>query len=203
MVIADNVFALTDYTHIHKINIMKILKTVFTALLICSANYLFAQRYTPVEQNSSIKFKVSHVMIFRSTVTGTFKGLKGEILFDPKDLAKCSFNVSIQAETISTGIGIRDNLLKKEAYFDAGKYQQIVIRSQSITKGIHDNSFVFSGTLTMKGVTKTISFSFTARPANSGYEFSGSFELNRLEYNVGPDNSIDKNVEVNIDVFAQ
>ena len=203
MVIADNVFALTIYTHIHKINIMKILKTVFTALLICSVNYLFAQRYTPVEQNSSIKFKVSHVMIFRSTVTGTLKGLKGEILFEPKNLGQCSFDVSVQAETINTGLGMRDNELREEKYFDVDKYKQIVIKSQSITKGLHDNMFVFSGTLSIKGVTKSISFPFTAKPANGGYEFIGSFNLNRLEYNVGPDNSIDKNVEVDIDVFAK
>jgi len=203
MVIADNVFALTVYTHIHKINIMKILKTGFTALLICSVNYLFAQRYTPVEQNSSIKFKVSHVMIFRSTVTGTFKGLKGEILFDPKNSAQSSFNVSVEAGTINSGIDMRDNHLKEEAYFDADKYKQIVIKSQNITKGLHDNTFLFSGTLSMKGVTKAISFPFTAKPANGGYEFIGSFNLNRLDYNVGPDNSIDKNVEVDVDVFAR
>jgi polyisoprenoid-binding protein YceI len=203
MVIADNVFALTDYTHVPKINIMKILKTAFTALLICCLNYVFAQHYTPVEQNSSIKFKVSHVMIFRSTVTGTFKGLKGEILFDPKNLGQCSFDVSVQAETINTGLEMRDNDLREEKYFDVDKYKQIVLKSQSITKGPHDNSFFFSGTLTMKGATKTISFPFTAKPVNGGYQFSGGFDLNRLEYNVGPDNSIDKNVEIDIDVFAR
>jgi polyisoprenoid-binding protein YceI len=63
--------------------------------------------------------------------------------------------------------------------------------------------FVFFGTLTMKGVTKTISFPFTAKAVNGGYQFSGGFDLNRLEYNVGPDNSIDKDVEIDIDVFAR
>jgi len=202
MVITDNVFALI-YLHIPKINLMKILKIAFTVLLICIANYLFAQHYVPVEQNSTIKFKVSHVMVFRSTVTGTFKGLKGEINFDQKNPSQSSFNVSVQSETINSGIDMRDNHLKEEAYFDVDKYKQIIIKSQSITKGPHDNAFVFSGTLTMKGVTKNISFPFTVKPVNGGYEFTGSFNLNRLEYNVGPDNSIDKTVEVDIDVLAK
>jgi hypothetical protein len=39
----------------------------------------------------------------------------------------------------------------------------------------------------MKGVVKTISFPLTAMPANGGYRFKGHFELNRMDYNVGPD----------------
>jgi len=182
---------------------MKSLKITFTVLLIFTTNWLFAQHYTPVEQNSTIKFKVSHVMIFRSTVTGTFKGLKGEVFFDAKNPAQSSFDVSVEAGTINSGIDMRDNHLKEEAYFDADKYKQIVIKSQNITKGPHDNTFVFSGTLTLKGVTKAISFPFTAKAVNGGYQFSGGFELNRLEYNVGPDNSIDKDVEIDMDVFAR
>jgi polyisoprenoid-binding protein YceI len=114
MVIADNIFALTGYTRVPKVDIMKILKIAFVILFISYANCLFAQHITPVEQNSTIKFKISHVMIFRSTVTGTFKGLKGEILFDPKNPGQCSFNVSVEAETISTGIEMRDNHLREK-----------------------------------------------------------------------------------------
>ena len=55
----------------------------------------------------------------------------------------------------------------------------------------------------MKGITKTISFPFTAKAENGAYQFKGNFNINRLEYNVGPDNSIDKNVEVNLDVTSR
>jgi polyisoprenoid-binding protein YceI len=55
----------------------------------------------------------------------------------------------------------------------------------------------------MKGITKNISFPFTVKPNNGGYEFTGSFNLNRLEFNVGPDNSIDKTVKVDLDVIAR
>jgi polyisoprenoid-binding protein YceI len=182
---------------------MKLLKIAITAFMICSVNYLFAQHYIPVEQSSSIKFSVSHVMVFRSTVTGTFKGLKGEIIFDAKNPAQSSVNVSVQSETINSGIGMRDNHLKEESYFDVDKYKQIIIKSQSITKGQRDNTYVFSGTLTMKGINKNISFPFTVKPNNGGYEFTGSFNLNRLEFNVGPDNSIDKTVKVDLDVIAR
>jgi polyisoprenoid-binding protein YceI len=174
-----------------------------TLILVGTTTLLFSQQYKPDGQSSTVKFQVSHQMIFKSTVNGTFKGLNGEIFFDPKILSKSVFDISVQAETINSGIGMRDNHLKDAEYFDAAKYKTITIKAQSIAKGTGDNGFIFSGTLTMKGITKTISFPFTAKPANGGYEFSGTFELNRLEYTVGTDNSIDKNVKIILDVFAK
>ncbi|WP_183574929.1 YceI family protein [Mucilaginibacter sp. X5P1] len=177
--------------------------SIIIALFICSVNIVFAQHYTPVEQSSTVQFKVSHQMIFKSTVTGTFKGLKGTVIFDPTNLTQAVFDVSIAAETINSGIGMRDNHLKEESYFDVKKYSSIIIKSQTVTKASGENTYTFTGTLTMKGVTKNISFPFTAKAQNGGYEFKGSFQLNRLEYNVGSDNSIDKNVEVDLDVIAR
>jgi len=182
---------------------MKIRFIVIMLLVLCQSGLVLAQHYTPVEQSSVIQFKVEHQMIFKSTVTGTFTGLKGTIAFDPNDLAASSFRVSVAVETINSGIGMRDNHLKKDEYFDAQKYPLISIKSQSITRGAHDGAYIFSGTLTLKGITKSISFPFAAKPLDGGYEFKGSFELNRLEYNVGPDNSIDKNVEVDLSVLAR
>jgi len=176
---------------------------IASALLVIFSNNLFAQKYMPVESGSAIRFKVSHQMIFKSTVTGTFSGLKGSITFDPDKLSQAFFDVSVAAETISSGIGMRDNDLKKDKYFDVAKYPLITIKSQSITKGMHDDTYIFTGTLTLKGTTRNISFPFTAKVVKGGYQLNGSFDLNRLEYNVGPDNSIDKMVEVDLSVLAK
>jgi polyisoprenoid-binding protein YceI len=177
--------------------------SIIVALFICLVNNVLAQHYTPVEQSSSVQFKVSHQMIFKSTVTGIFKGLKGTMTFDPSNVSGAVFDVSLAAATIESGIGMRDNHLKEESYFDVKKYPLISIKSQSIIKASGENSYTFIGTLTMKGVTKTILFPFTARAENGGYHFKGDFKLNRLEYNVGTDNSIDKNVEVDLDIVAK
>jgi polyisoprenoid-binding protein YceI len=177
--------------------------SIIVALFICSVNSGLAQRYIPVEQSSSVQFNVSHQMIFKSTVTGTFKGLKGTIVFDPSNVTGATFDISVAAGTVESGIGMRDNHLKEESYFDVKKYPLISIKSQSIIKTSGENTYTFVGALTMKGVTKTISFPFTAKAENGGYHFKGNFKLNRLEYNIGTDNSIDKNVEVDLDVVAK
>lgn len=162
-----------------------------------------AQHYKPVEEKSEVQFKVAHRMIFKSTVTGSFKGIKGTIIFDPKELSGSSFDVSIDAATISTGIGMRDNDLKKEKYFDVQHYPAIIIKSKTITKGPHENEYLLSALLTMKGKTLPIIFPFTEVQKDSGYILKGQFHINRLEFNVGPDNSIDKDVEIDLLVTVQ
>ncbi len=181
---------------------MKSFLTAITlwALLVPSA---FAQHYVPVEQNSIVQFRVSHQMIFKSTVTGSLKGLKGTIIFDPKNLPGSLFDVSVLTNTISTGTGMRDNDLKKEKYFNTPKFPLITIKSQTITRGDNDNKYTLSASLTIKGTTKSITFPFTATPQNGGYVFKGRFKINRLEFDIGPDNSIDKEVEVDLNVTAR
>ena len=162
-----------------------------------------AQRLIPVSQASVVQFRVSHKMIFRSTVTGSFSGLKGDVVFDAKDVKQAIFDVSVNAESINTGIGMRDSHLKEEDYFDTKKHPLIVIRSQKISKGNAVDTYLFTGTLTMKGITKAIAFPFTIKAIPGGYQFKGSFDINRLDYQVGPDNSIDKNVSVQLSVSAK
>jgi len=179
----------------------KYLVTVFLLPLLFSG--AMAQHYKPIQEKSEVQFKVSHQMIFKSTVTGSFKGLKGVILFDPKELSGSSFEVSIDAATISTGIRLRDNDLRKDKYFDVQQYPAIIIKSKAITKGPHENEYLLSALLTMKGKTLPISFPFTAVQKNSGYILKGQFHINRLEFNIGPDNSIDKDVEIDLMIVAQ
>ena len=172
-------------------------------LMLSPFSGVFAQHYSPVDQSSAIQFKVVNHLIFKNTVTGTFKGLKGTIVFDPKNLAASSFDVSVEVKTISTGINMRNNDLQKEKYFNEQKHPRITIKSQSITKGSGNDEYTLTASLTMKGATKTISFPFTAIPEKGGYQFKGHFQLNRMDYNVGPDNSIENKVVVDLLVMAK
>lgn len=181
------------------------MKNIIIALIITHFYFLSAlgQNYVPVEQSSTIKFRVSHQMIFKSTVNGTLGGLKGKIVFEPKNISASSINVSVEVNTINTGIGLRDHDLNKEKYFNEPKYPVITIKSQSISKAERSDQYVAVAGITIKGVTKIISIPFIAIFKNGTYQFSGKFQINRLDFNVGPDNSIDKNVEVYLSVVAK
>ena len=156
--------------------------------------------YTPIDQNSSVTFKISNLGF---TVPGSFKGLKGTISFDPQNLQQSVFDVTIDAKTVNTDNKMRDEHLKAESYFDVDKYPVIRLTSTRVASSNKKGTYIFNGKLTIKNTTKDVSFPFTADPQGDGYLFKGSFKMNRRDYNVGGFSIISNELEVFINVFAK
>ena len=51
--------------------------------------------------------------------SGVFRGLKGTVNFDEKDLANSKFDVSIDVATINTGNGMKNTHAKSDQWFEA------------------------------------------------------------------------------------
>ncbi|MGN6435000.1 MAG: YceI family protein [Agriterribacter sp.] len=141
-----------------------------------------SQHFVPKDDGSAIKFKIRN---FGINVDGSFKGLSGKIMFNPDSLAVSHFDVSIQTNTINTGIDQRDSHLQQEEYFDVSKYPTIHFISTKITPSTSKEFLFVFGKLTIKGVTKEISFPFKVTPQGDDYLFEGEFTLDRRDYNVG------------------
>lgn len=165
--------------------------TLFRTIALC--------QLTPVDQGSTVEFRIKNLGF---TVTGTFKGLSGNIAFDPKNLQANNFKVSIDANTVNTNNGLRDEHLRGETYFDVKNYPRISFASTKISPG-KNGKFVMFGKLTIKNVSKDISFPFTVTATKDGYVFSGSFTMNRRDFNVGGFSIISDELQVNLTVFAK
>ncbi len=171
----------------------------FAALAFCMAG--FAQTYTPADEDGAVKFSIKNLGI---ATAGNFKGLKGSIQFNVINLAASSFTVSVDAATLNTGINARDNHLKKEEYFDVNEYPSITFASTKIERSATQGTFIVNGNINIKGVSKSISFPFTAIEQNGGYLFSGSFKLNRRDFKVGGNSiTLSDNLTVSLAVFAK
>jgi polyisoprenoid-binding protein YceI len=172
-------------------------KIVLLTLILCFVQLAFTQ-YKPVDQGSSIKFKVKN---FGFNSGGSFGGLKGTIDFDPEKPADSKFDVTIDANSVNTDNESRDNHLREESYFDVKNYPQIRFVSSKITgKG---GNFILKGNLTIKNKTKEINFPFSISQEKDGYLFKGEFNINRKEFGVGGSSTISDNVEVMLTVHAQ
>jgi polyisoprenoid-binding protein YceI len=156
--------------------------------------------YTPIDQSSSVTFKISNLGF---SVPGSFKGLKGTISFDPNNLQLSQFDVTVDAGTVNTDNNMRDEHLKGESYFDANKYPLIHLVSTRINASNKKNTYTFFGKLTIKNTTREISFPFTADAAANGYLFKGSFKMNRKDFNIGGFSIISNELEVFINVLAK
>jgi len=130
---------------------------------------------------SEVNFEVGNLGF--NTVDGRFKKMDGMIVFNPNDLSSASFNVCLDASMIDTKNKKRDDHLKNEDFFSVEKYPEICFKSESITK--QKESYLVKGKLTMCGVTKLIEIPFTYISKT----FSGSFTINRYDYNVGTSTS--------------
>jgi polyisoprenoid-binding protein YceI len=159
-----------------------------------------AQTYKPVKEGTTVKFKIRNLGF---NTTGSFSGIGGTITFDPANLATCSFDVSVDAQTVNTGIDARDNHLRKEEYFDVKNHPHIKFVSSRVTKSTRAGTLFVYGRLTIKGVTKDISFPFTAKPIDGGYLFNGEFKLNRRDFKVGGGSTVSDNLTVMLDVTAK
>jgi polyisoprenoid-binding protein YceI len=160
-----------------------------------------SQSFTPVDSASSITFKIKNLGF---NTSGSIGGLAGVITFTPDNLAGCNFDITITTKTINTDMDMRDNHLSSEDYFDVKTYPQIRFESEKITPSNKKGTLFVFGKLTMKGVTKEISFPFTAQPLNDGYLFNGTFSLNRRDFNVGGNSAtLSDNLTITVKVMAK
>lgn len=174
------------------------MKKIILFLLIAITGKVVMAQYKPADKGSSVKFDIKNFGINES---GSFSGLQGEINFDKDHPEDAKFVVSIDANTINTDNGTRDNHLREDAYFDVKKYPRILFVSTKISRSSFGVLTIY-GKLTIKDQTKEISFPFTATSGNDGYLFKGSFTINRRDFGVGGSSTLSNNLDVQLSIQA-
>jgi polyisoprenoid-binding protein YceI len=159
----------------------------------------FAQ-YHPVASESSVRFSLKN---FGFKTGGSLNAPEGDIDFNPDDLTKSSFRVTLKAESIDTDNESRDAHLKEAAYFDVKNYPLIRFVSSSVTETGKKGSYQTLGTLTVKNKSKEITMPFTVEKNGNGWVFSGSFKMNRKDYDIGGSSTLSDEVTVDIKVVAR
>lgn len=138
-----------------------------------------AQKWKPV--TSSVSFKIKH---FGIVVKGNFKGFIGTINFDPDDLINSSLSASVDATTLDTDNGLRNNHLKdKPEYFNVEKYPTVKMKTTKIIK--EGDKFIGFFDLTMKDKTKNVKIPLLFIPEGETATFQGSTVINRRDWGIG------------------
>ncbi len=162
---------------------------------------LTAQLYRPVDKESSVKIIIKNDGM---ATDGTLTGLEGNIQFNSADLKNASFAITLYANTINTGIDVRDNAIKGEEYLDTKKFPAISFVSRQVTQINKAAPFTVKGTLTIKGISKEISFPFTAVQKEDGILFTGEMRINRLDFKIGVSSlDLSNSMSISLNVFAK
>jgi len=178
------------------------MKFLISCLFLLSAHFAVSaqKKFTPVDATSNVGFTIKN---FGLTVDGSLIGLKGAIIIDEKKQLVSSIDVTVDVNSIDTKNDRRDKHLRADDYFDAEKFPTMLIKSSSIVSTKTVGSFVLNATLTIKDVSKSISFPITVVRSSNGYILSGNFEIDRLDYSVGKSSMVLANlVKVNLKVLA-
>ena len=140
--------------------------------------------------HSRLGFGVRHMVV--STVEGHFKTFAGQFEFTPSKPGDFKAEGTAEIDSVSTDNDDRDKHLKSPDFFDAKKYPQLKFVATGLeAKGGSD--YVLGGKLTIKGVTKDVSFPVTISgpvtdPRGSvrvGVE--GSVKINRKDFGLNFD----------------
>lgn len=168
---------------------MKYIKHLLVVLLFVLTGFSPAQavNWKVDPAHSKVQFTVSHMVI--SEVTGYFKKFDAKVTGTNNDLSDANIDFTIDVNSIDTDNPTRDNHLKSDDFFNAGKFPQIEFKGSSLTK-VGDNKYKLKGNFTMRDITKPVELDVVyggtvkdpSGKTRSGFKISGS--LNRLDYNL-------------------
>jgi polyisoprenoid-binding protein YceI len=132
---------------------MKSMILLFAAAL--SGAVTFAQTWKANKPHSHITFTITHLAV--SDVDGSFKDFDATIKAARPDFSDAVVEFVAKTASISTGDDNRDKHIKSADFFDVLVFPDLTFRSSSI-KPAAKGHYTLTGSLTLHGVTKPVSF---------------------------------------------
>lgn len=140
-----------------------------------------------------VQFKIKHLGY--SWLLGEFNTFDGNFTYDSKKPNQAKINIEIDTKSLDSNHAERDKHLKGNDFLNVDKFPKANFKSKEIKFSDETNAIV-TGDLTLKGVTKTISFPISkigeGQDPWGGYRvgFSGNTSLKLtdygINYNLGP-----------------
>ncbi|GGW75936.1 polyisoprenoid-binding protein [Alteromonas halophila] len=132
--------------------------------------------YTLDETHASLVWKVSHMGL--SNYTALFTEFDASIAFDPADISQSRVTATVDANSVETHYphpketDFNAELANSDSWFNAKQYP--VIRFESTDIEMHSaRQASMTGNLTMRGVTKPVTFDVTLNGAMALQPLSG------------------------------
>lgn len=163
-------------------------KTLFTLLFAATTWLASAQTTWNVDaSHSNVKFSVVHMVV--SETEGYFKTYSGKVVSTTPDFNGATIEFTVDVNSINTDNEERDKHLKSYDFFNAEKYPKMTFKSTSFKK-ISGNTYELTGNLTIRDVTKQVTFQVTYGGTakdpwgNVKAGFKAKGKINRKDYNL-------------------
>jgi polyisoprenoid-binding protein YceI len=166
-------------------------------------------KWTLDKSHSNVKFSVTHMVV--SEMEGSFKLFDGTMEHSKDDFSDARIDFSVDVSSIDTDNERRDGHLKQDDFFNAEKYPQMKFQSTSF-KPLGNNKYKLDGNLTIRDVTKPVSFDVTyggsvADKGGAKSGFKAKTTINRFDYGLKWDRAteagslvVSKEVDITVNV---
>ena len=169
---------------------MKKLNILMIALL--ATGTAMAQNNWAIDKtHSSIGFSVAHMVV--SETTGNFKDFDAKVSNAADDFASGTEEFSAKTASVFTDNEKRDGHLKSDDFFNAEKFPEMKFSGTIVKEA---GKYVLKGNLTIRDVTKPVTFAVTygGRVKAFGGEKSGfkiNGKINRKDYGLKFDKALE------------
>ena len=193
-------FHIYSKRHLARVRTYKLPMAVLWLVVFCifpSANRAQVPVYEITRGESIIKFGVNSSV----PIKGTFDKWSASIKFSSTDARSGVLDIEIQADSVDTGSGLKNNKLKGKDFFDVKDSPIIAFKSTKVVQ-TGPNTFDLEGDFTIRGVTKTekLTLTSTGKGSTSG-SIDGPMAFDRKDYGMSkgiPFIKIANRVEVNV-----
>jgi polyisoprenoid-binding protein YceI len=174
----------------------------FLAAILAPLSLAQAPVFTIMPAQSSVKFSVKASV----PIAGDFKEWKATLTFTSPDVTTGVLDIEIQAASVDTGSGMKDNKLKGKDFFDSKNNPFISFKSTKVVQ-TGPTTFQIPGTFTIRGVSKQETLTLTVSGKGTGHgAITGTMAFDRKDYGMNsgiPFIKIADRVEVNIDIHGE
>jgi len=128
-------------------------------------------------ETSSIKFDVKASV----AIDGTFDKWDATLTFTSSDATTGVLNVRIDAASVNTGSGFKDDKLRSKDFFNVKHDPYITFKSTKVIPTGPDSADV-QGIFTIRGVSKPETLKLTGQREANGGEIHGNMAFDRKDY---------------------
>jgi len=127
---------------------------------------------------SNVQFSVKASV----AIDGKFDKWEATLTFPSTDVTSGVLDIKIQADSVDTGSGMKNDKLKSKDFFDASQNPYITFHSSKIVQ-TGPTTFDVQGTFTIRGVSKpeTLNLTIYGKGTGSG-EIKGTMAFDRKEF---------------------
>lgn len=164
--------------------------------------------YTLDPDHATLLWKINHLGF--STFIGRFNDFDATLDFDPENIESSLVEVVINTAGLDINNEEFAEELRGDAWFNVEQFPQAVFRSTSFIEAIDEDSFVFTGDLTLLGVTAPVDLeinfhgggrNFLTRSYTLGFSASTSFL--RSDYGLDRFTSFGVGDEIELEIHVE